>query len=162
MKTLAVAVIVLLACSACSSDNDAPPTESATEQGLSFAYPRDWSSTPFSDTNDPHRLAIASYDIPADSVEGDCGGSDAVRRLPRDGALVLLIDYGDGPGFEPLPDDLELTSGTFAQFDCFGASTQFRFRVGERDLQAHVAFGPVATDETRRRALDVLRSVAAG
>lgn len=122
-------------------------------------YPRDWSRTPFSTTNDPHRLAIASYDIPSDSVEGDCGGSEAVRLLPRDGALVLLIDYGGGRRFEPLPDDLELTSGTFAEYECFGASTAFSFRVGTRDLQAHLAFGPDATDETQRRALDVLDSI---
>ena len=128
-------------------------------EGLTLAVPSGWSSTPFTTTNNPHRLAVASYPLPADSVEGDCGGIEAVRQLPNDGVLVLVIDYGDGPGFASRPDDLELSSGEFANYDCFGQSTAFRFRVGERDLQAHLALGPDATDDAKEHALEVLRSI---
>jgi hypothetical protein len=102
---------------------------------------------------------VATYLLPARSVEGDCGGIEAVRRLPDDGALVLIIDYGDGPGFDPRPEELDLSSGEFASYECFGESTAFTFRVGERDLQAHLAFGPAATDDLKERALAVLRSI---
>ena len=140
----------------CSPGSEETPTQYTT-QGLTLAVPSGWSSTPFSTTNDPHRLAVASYPLPADSVEGDCGGIEATRLLPGDGALVLLIDYGDEPGFAPRPDDLQLSSGEFANYDCFGESTAFRFRVGGRDLQAHLAFG--ASDDAKEHALGVLRSI---
>ncbi len=73
-----------------------------------------------------------------------------MRRLPKNGRLLLLIDYGDGTGFEPLPEDLDLSDGEFADYECIGASTAFMFRVGE-DLQVHLAFGPETTDETKQR-----------
>lgn len=156
---LVVVALFALIAAGCRSGSEETSTRYST-QGLSFAVPGGWSSTPFSTTNDPHRLAVASYPVPADSVEGDCGGIKAVHQLPSDGALVLVIDYGDGPGFTR-PDDLELSSGEFANYDCFGESTAFRFRVGERDLQAHVAFGADATDDAKEHALDVLRSIEA-
>jgi hypothetical protein len=138
---------------------DGGSEETYSEQGLTLSYPSGWSRTPFSTTNDPHRLAVASYPLPATSVEGDCGGIDAVERLPDNGALVLVIDYGDGPSFDPRPNPLDLSSGEFGNYECFGESTAFRFRVGQRDLQAHVAFGADATDDVKERALDVVRSI---
>ena len=128
-------------------------------QCLTLVVPDGWSSTPFSSTNDPHRLTVASYPLLAESVEDDCGGSEAVDHLRRDGALVVVIDYGDRPGFGLRPDDLELSSGKFAHYECFGPSAAFLFRVGERDIQVHVAFGPDATADTKERALDVVCSI---
>jgi hypothetical protein len=139
---------------------DPASVETYSEQGLTLSYPSGWSRTPLSTTNEPHRLAVASYPLPASSVEGDCGGIDAVKRLPDDGALVLLIDYGDGRRFDPRPEPLAMRSGEFANYECFGDSAAFRFRVGVRDLQAHLAFGREATEETKEQALDVLRSIA--
>jgi hypothetical protein len=159
--TVAVAVVgatVALIVAGCRSGPEDTSTRYSTG-GLTLAVPSGWSSTSFSTTNDPHRLAVASYPLPEAAVEGDCGGIEAVRQLPREGSLVLVIDYGDGPKFKPRPDNLELSSGEFANYDCFGASTAFRFRVAERDLQAHLAFGPDATDDTKEHALDVLRSI---
>jgi hypothetical protein len=156
---LAVVVVLALAGGAWWLLRDQESHETYSEQGVTVSYPSGWSRTAFSTTNDPHRLAVASYPLSAGSVEGDCGGIEAVERLPDDGALVLVIDYGDGPGFDPRPDPLDLGSGELANYDCFGESTAFRFRVGEHDLQAHLAFGQDATEETKEQALDVLRSI---
>lgn len=164
MRVLALALLAgSLALAGCGGSSDGTPVARDTyaERGLTLSYPSDWSLAPFSKTNSPARLAIGSYVIPRGATEGDCGGIAAVRRLPSDGVLVLVIDYGDGPGFQPLPDDLDLTSGEFANYDCFGESTAFRFRVGNRDLQAHIALGPEATEESKEQALDVLRSIHA-
>lgn len=53
-----------------------------------------------------------------------------------------------------------MRAGAFAEYECFGASTMFRFRLGKRNFQAHVAFGSQASDETQDRALAILTSVA--
>jgi hypothetical protein len=136
---LAVVAVLALAGAVWLLLRDGMSRETYSAQSLTLSYPSGWSRTPFSTTNDPHRLALASYSLPASSVEGDCGGIAAVEQFPDDGALVLLIDYGDGPGFDPRPEVLDLVSGKFATYECFGESTAFRFRVGDRDLQAHLA-----------------------
>ena len=163
MTTVARVIVILLAlwCSACSGDDEtSTATTSYSERGLTFDYPQEWSRTSFSTTNEPRRLAVASYDIPNDSVEGDCAGIAAIQLLRVDGTLVLLIDYGDGPGFDPLPADVDLGSGKFANYDCIGESAAFMFRVGEHDVQVHLAFGPETSDEDKQRALHLLRSIA--
>lgn len=132
------------------------------EGRLSFRYPSDWSATGFSKTVWPARLAVASYALPADAVEGDCGGYAAVEALPRDGALVIVIDYGAGrvAEFPPRPPRLRLADGKYAEYECFGASTMFSFRVGDRRLQAHVALGTDADASRSRQALKILDSIA--
>src|SRR5665809_70744 len=124
---LLVAVLVALAAfllPACTLGGDG--TEMFTEDEISIRYPESWHVTPFSTTNSPRRLAVASYPSPEETVEGDCGGLQAVRRLPREGALVLLIDYGQRGSFAPRPDVLTLGDGEFAEYECFGPSTMFR------------------------------------
>lgn len=155
----ALLVLVLVAAGCTHGDDHA--LEQYSDEGLTLAHPTGWSVTGFSMTNDPHRLALASYDGPADSVEGDCGGLEAVRRLPRDGALVVLIDYGTRTSFPPRPDELELSLGTFSEFECFGHSAMFQFRAGGRNLQAHLAFGADAGADLKEQALAVLSSVEA-
>jgi hypothetical protein len=130
------------------------------ESSVSLRYPDGWHVSGFSRTNSPRRLAIASYPLPDDAVEGDCGGSRAVELLPREGALVLVIDYGSRASFEPRAADVRLEGGRHAEYECFGPSTMFRFRVGDRDFQAHVALGPEADDALRDEALAILESIA--
>jgi hypothetical protein len=162
LTTLAGAALVLLMLAAVACHNgDGDALERYSDEGLTLAHPTGWSVTGFSTTNDPQRLALASYDVPADSVEGDCGGLEAVRRLPRDGALVVLIDYGTRTSFPPLPNELELSSGTFTEHECLGLSTMFQFRADGRNLQAPLAFGADASAELKREALAVIRSVEA-
>jgi hypothetical protein len=149
----------LLACvvAACSTGAD---TRQFADDGISFRYPKGWHVTGFSTTNSPRRLAAASYALPDDVVEGDCGGYRAVELLPPDGALVLLVDYGSRlRSFPERPAELALSAGAFAEYECFGPSTLFRFRVRDRALQAHVALGGDASYGMRERALAILESV---
>jgi hypothetical protein len=134
--------------------------ETFTENRVSFRYPEGWHVTGFSMSNSPRRLALSSYPVPPDSVEGDCGGYKAVALLPPEGALVVLIDYGQGRLFPLRPGTLTMRAGDFAEYECFGASTMFRFRVGVQSFQAHVALGSQASDETRDRALTILASLS--
>ncbi|MBD0329316.1 MAG: hypothetical protein ICV64_04350 [Thermoleophilia bacterium] len=82
-------------------------------------------------------------------------------RLPRDGAYVVLIDYGQGSNREGFTDQLPVTldEGELAEFECFGHSRMFRFILDGRALQAHVGIGPDATADRREEALDVLNSI---
>lgn len=131
---------------------------------VSFRYPEDWHVTGFSTTTSPRRLAVTSFPVAAGAIEGDCGGRAAIEALPPSGAVVLLIDYGDARGegsFAPAPGTFALAAGEPEHYECFGASTRFRFRArGGRAFQAHVAFGATATRETRRRTLTILDSLA--
>jgi len=106
---------------ACSLAGDGMRT--FTQDAISFRYPTGWHVAGFSTTNSPRRLAVASYSVPADAVEGDCGGLDALELLPPDGVLLLLIDYGERSMFPPRPDGLTRQHGTFAEYECFGPST---------------------------------------
>lgn len=120
----------------------------------------------FSEMVFPRRLVAASYDVGRGDVEGDCGGRAAVERLPRDGAYIVLIDYGrDLEGVESarsrFTDRLPVTlrDGELAEFECFGRSYAFHFVVGGRPLQAHIGFGLDVDAERRAQALGVLNSV---
>ncbi len=103
---------------------------------------------------------MTSYRVPPGAVEGDCGGWNAVNRLPSQGAYVILIDYGQG-SFPPRPRDLTMRDGELANYERFGQSTMFRFRIGAQDIEAHVGLGAASTDQTRDRALAVLTTLAA-
>ncbi|HUF01498.1 MAG TPA: hypothetical protein VMN35_03655 [Gaiellaceae bacterium] len=149
--TLLTAAICLA--SACSIGAD---SRELADDGISFRYPHGWHVAGFSTTNSPRRLAVASYPLPEDVVEGDCGGLEAVRLLPNDGAAVILVDYGPGR-FSDGP--LDLREGAFAEYECFGPSTMYRFRVGDRNFQAHVALGPEAGETMRDRAIAILQSL---
>ena len=151
--------------SACSSGDSTQTT--IAESGLTMSYTDGWSATGFSTSNSPPRLAVASYPLPDDAVEGDCGGSRAVELLPAEGGLVIVIDYGRAPGplrpeepFSPRRANLALDDGQRENFDCIGDSTMFRFRVGERDIQAHVALGQEADDEVVKAALAIVESIS--
>ena len=154
VTSLAVAALV-----ACEFDPD--ERTRFAEHGIELQAPRTWSITGFSKTVWPERLVAASYDVRPADVEGDCGGLAAVRRLPRDGAYVVLIDYGQVGEQEGFTDRLPvmLGDGALAEYECFGHSYMFRFILSGRALQAHVAFGRNATMERREEALGVLTSI---
>ncbi len=141
MRTLVVTSLAVAALVACEFD-----TEESTrfaEHGVELQAPRTWSSTGFSKTVWPRRLVAASYDVRPADVEGDCGGLAAVRRLPRDGVYVVLIDYGEVREREGFTDRLPVTlrDGALAEYECFGHSYMFRFIRSGRALQAHVGVG---------------------
>ena len=148
-----------------SRDTEAPHT--FRERGIVIEIPSDWTAAGFSRTVSPARMAVASYPIQANDVEGDCGGLKAAEALPHDGALVILIDYGttSSAEFRPRPRHFRLPDGDHSLYECFGESTMFRFRDRGRGFQAFVAFGPDADSARVRdalRLLDSLRVVSAG
>jgi hypothetical protein len=158
----AIAVVVLASCAVGGDEG----TRFA-ENGIALEAPSTWSVTGFSVDVAPRRLVAASYEVRPGDVEGDCGGQAAIHRLPRDGAYLLLIDYGS---FNVDRDDFSAdlpTSGRdepfrterFAEFECFGPSCLFRFVVRGRALQAHLGIGPDTTPERRGEAVEVLNSI---
>lgn len=159
-RTLALVAVAVLA--GCARENG---SETYAERGVSFAVPDGWSVSGFSETVFPRRLVAASYSVDRADVEGDCGGFAAVERLPSDGAYVVLIDYGGnldaGQRRRDFKQRLPLTfqDGQLAEFECFGRSFAYRFVVGGRSLQAHLALGRLADQRTRGDALAVLNSI---
>ena len=76
---------------------------------------------------------------------------------------MLVIDYGaSAEPFPQRPAGLTLDNGVFAEYECLGRSTMFRFRVGGRDFQVHVALGAEASDATQDRALAMVASLEIG
>ena len=127
--------------------------------GISFRYPHGWTTTGFGRSATPPRLVVASYRVRSTQVEGDCGGSAALRRLPQDGAAVLLIDYGTSRGFRPHPSAFTLSEFQRGDFECFGQTYVLRFRRDGHDIQAHVALGEAADASKRTEALRILDSL---
>jgi hypothetical protein len=87
-------------------------------------------------------MVAASYPVRREDVEGDCGGSAAVNRMPADGAFVVVIDYDQLPvNRREFRDTLPLTSaGLFdrarhANFECFGPSYVLRTLVDRRPFR---------------------------
>jgi hypothetical protein len=156
-RLLLYLALLLIALSACDDDNS--KTFSDPSSGLSFRYPQRWSASGFSQSVTPPRLVVASYRVRPSEVEGDCGGSTALRRLPRDGAAVLVIDYGTSRGFPRHPSAFKLSQFQRADWECFGDTYMLRFRRDGRDLQAHVALGKDADASKRVEALRVLDSL---
>lgn len=162
-----VASIVVAALTAC--EFDAKDSTRFAENGIALQVPSTWSVTGFSVDVTPRRLVAASYDVRPADVKGDCGGQAAIQRLPKDGAYVVLIDYGPFPGNVDRDDfsadlptsgrDEPFSAERFAEFGCFGPSYVFLFIVEGRALQAHVGIGPDATAERRDDAVEVLNSI---
>lgn len=134
-------------------------TFSDVSSDLSFRYPTNWSVSGFSHTNSPRRLVVASYRVAPQEVEGDCGGSQALSRIPSNGAAILLIDYGRTQRFTAHPADFRLSQFHRATYECFGDSYMLRFRRGGHNLQAHLALGSRASGSQRRQALAILNSL---
>jgi hypothetical protein len=155
-------VVAALALVGCASGNE---PERFSEHGFSLRVPDGWSVSGLSNTNSPRRLIAATYGVSRSDVEGDCGGVAAVERLPRDGAYVVLIDYGRsldaGTRRRDFARRLPLTfeDGQLANFECFGRSYAFRLLMAGRAFQAHVGLGRDADRITREAALSVLNSL---
>jgi hypothetical protein len=159
--TRGLGLLLVAALAGCASG--VGPTR-VVEGAVSFELPPGWHATAFSETVSPGRLVAASFDVRQEDVEGDCGGYRAVERLPRDGAYVVVIDYGVVGTHEPafarrLPVDLD--DGRLANFECFGESRMVRVGVEGRALQVHVGLGVNAGEARRAEALHVVNSLRA-
>lgn len=151
---MALSALALSACSGHKSQTFSDPTSH-----LSFRYPASWSVAGFSHNNSPRRLVVASYRVAPQEVEGDCGGSQALSRIPANAAAILLIDYGTTQRFSTHPADFKLSQFDRASYECFGDSYMLRFRRSGHDLQAHIALGRRASDSLTAKALAILDSL---
>jgi hypothetical protein len=154
-------VVVLSATSGCGTARHTGFRD--TTRGIAFRYPAGWFVTGFSKTNFPSRLVAASYPVTRLQVEGDCGGMDALNKLPSGGAAVLIIDYARAAAtssFPARPQRFRLRDGKYGNYECFGQSYLFHFNSAGRDLQAHVVIGHLATARRRDEALAILDSLA--
>jgi len=165
MRAKALPVVAAIALAGCAPFADDDSARFA-ERGIELKLPQGWSVSGFSETVFPRRLVAASYSVARVDVEGDCGGMEAVTRLPSRGAYVVLINYGDNFDADRLNRadfknrlPVTLPDGQLAHFGCFGHSYAFRFIVGGRGLQAHVGLGRRVDPETRERALAVVNSI---
>jgi hypothetical protein len=154
LVSAAIATVGLSACSGAETQ-----TFFDASVGLSFHYPQHWTVSGFSRSVTPSRLVVASYPVRSAEVEGDCGGHEALRRIPPDGAAVLLIDYGTGEQFRPHPTAFKLPQFRRALYECFGDSYMLRFRRAGHDLQAHIALGNQVSEARRAEALAILDSI---
>ena len=133
--------------------------------GTIWHYPPTWSATtaPLTLVTAPRQLvAIASYPLPRTPGRSDgCRPTEALDRLPADGAFLFVWSYGQMlPGdpaardFPARPRHFRLTG--LARYECMGPSFGFQFRDAGRAFQVHVALGPHATAATRATVLRVL------
>jgi hypothetical protein len=94
-------------------------------------------------------FALGTGPIPAG---GDCAPRAAIRALPKDGALLWVLEYTGGENpyeFPPRPARFDL--GPLAgPLECVGERTHLiRFRQAGRFFQVHVLFGPRASAALR-------------
>jgi hypothetical protein len=145
----------------------APPGETTRladrDDGVAVTIPAAWTfhEDP-SGPDDPKTLfAFGSWPF---AEGGDCAPTAAQAGLPADGALAWVMEYLDPAGRPtdagPRPGSFLLDDETYAAYECsLVPSYLIRFEDSGRVFQVHVAFGPEASDATRRRAQDAIDSL---
>lgn len=166
---LGAALLITAVALLVASRGEGIETRHVVRGAVGLDVPLTWTVTNFSVDPTPPRLVAASFPVADEDVAGDCGGLAAVTRLPSDGALVVLIDYGPfGPDIDH--DDFNeeavlygrddpFSPRRLAEFACFGRSYAFVFLSGGRALQAHVGLGEEVTPVRRREARALLDSI---
>jgi hypothetical protein len=127
--------------------------------------PTDWieKDDPVPGSSAPRVVAAyGTWDLP---TGGACGPEPALEALPRDGALVWIVEHAD-PGnagdFIPLLPQFSIDLQTPpARWDCAAAapSRMYLFRIGDRYFEVHVALGLGAEEATIRQAGTLINSL---
>jgi hypothetical protein len=135
--------------------------------GISVRDPAGWRvfGRPLTRVVSPvQRMVASSFALHQAQPDAGCAPATAMREMPRTGAWVYLIEYA-GPsqqqlaGFPPRPAHFALSAGSYANYECMGASYLVRFGDAGRELQAEVYIGARADASTRAAALSVLDSL---
>jgi len=135
---------------------DAGPLTIQTPPGWRFV------ANPVPGVNPRIWFAVGTWPFPRG---GSCGPEDAIRFLPRNGALLWLSetsDAGFAPGtFPRKPAHFSLRGLTPRRFECSGSRPTYmlRFRSHGRFFQVQIAFGSRAAKATRAEALRSLSSL---
>jgi hypothetical protein len=154
-----LALIAALAVLASSAPADA--------QGLTWTLPAGWRDVApqlTAVTEPRHQLAAASFDLRQSKPDRSCSPEAARRQMPRDGALVLLLESRETAArpraLARLPRRPErFRLGRPVNLECFGAGWTVVWGEQGRALQAVVMYGPRAGAERRRQAEALLDSL---
>jgi hypothetical protein len=128
--------------------------------GVSGAYPAGWHhKRALTNLADPREvLTIATFPLREGSDAGECGPSHAIEDMPRDGALLWLLEYRPARGdpwaevdredFPAKPARFELRRSRLAPgTSCFaGPGSTATFSAADRPFQLLVTFGSRPAD----------------
>jgi hypothetical protein len=94
---------------------------------------------------------------------GECAPTGAIKALPRNGALIWVIEYvGTAQDFNPYefsPRSDQLNLGPAVSRECIGEpSHQLLFQKAGRFFQAEVLFGPAAPSSLQATVVESLES----
>jgi hypothetical protein len=131
-------------------------------EGVSIEAPSDWSIEGPGEMPllSPQPVLMAgTWPFPAG---GDCAPTAALDSMPRDGALIWVLEYpsvDDAREFGPRPEHFSL-GDPMGPFECVGRKTYLvLFRDEARFFQIHIVIGPEASDSVRSDVLEVLDSL---
>lgn len=163
-------VLGVLALAGCSAGDDGSATGTAplTAQlasargGIAIRYPAAWHGALVGPDD---ALVVASFPLPRGGLL-DYPLDRVRRRLPEDGALVHVFQYGrllEDPAyrknFPPRPPHLRLEPRDSASYEGWGPGYLLRFRERRHAVQIMVALGERASPETRATLLRILDSI---
>jgi hypothetical protein len=137
-------------------------THTDVDDGLSITIPAAWTfhQDP-SGPDDPRTVfGVGTWTF---ARGGDCAPTAAQQALPSDGGLLWLIEYGAAPdpaAFPARPERFDLDPDTLGEYECsLVPSYLIRFQDAGRYFQAHVAFGPEASDSLGPEFMRALESL---
>jgi hypothetical protein len=127
---------------------------------LAWTLPPGWHAVdtrPTAVVEPRHALTAASFPLRQTRPDRSCAPETARRQLPRDGAVVVLVEYRDArPKLPPRPKPFRL--GRPSNLECFGHGTTVAWTEQGRALQAIVMLGDRA-HKARRDAEALLESL---
>jgi hypothetical protein len=133
------------------------------DDGYAAVPPQGWTieSDPVRPSFDPEVIgAWGSRDFPISEEAGECGSPrEAILDLPEDGALVWILEYLTNPSpARPRPERFALSGFRRLNGGCWGAGEEYRlaFEDSGRTFEAGIVFGAMASEPTRRRAVESL------
>jgi hypothetical protein len=144
---------------------DAPTglrTLTDADDGLSITIPAAWifHQDPSGPAEPRTVFGVGTWAFPRG---GDCAPTSAQEALPPDGGLLWLIEYrkGSDPAeFPARPEHFDLDRDTLGHYECsLVPSYLIRFQDAGRYFQAHVAFGPEASDSLGPEFMQALESL---
>lgn len=127
--------------------------------GVTVPVPPGWHATsrPLTPVTSPVEvLAVASFRFPRVAGANGCEPTATLARVGERGALVYLIEYGEGRlrDFPPRPAHFRL--GPVRAMECFGRSSVLTFREHGRWFEVQVVLGRRAGAAVRRTVLRIL------
>jgi hypothetical protein len=168
---LAAALVILL--SGCWLDDeesaDGPSAYRDDRVGIEASIPAGWQviEKPINAVTYPRQvLAAASFPVRTAALpQRGCGAEAVLEQMPRDGALLQIIEYDPGelPDLPARPDRFTYANRGFANYECAGPSFQFSFSDHDRAFQARITLNRRAVHpRIRAQAIEILNGFRPG